>query len=161
MRRAWVVAGAVLLASPALANCVPPWQTQFACAIPERNARAEFCRIAEPAQHPGKKEAYYSYVVGTQPAELYFETDSTRFSTKETDVDHPTDLTMALGYARGDYVYAFVITQDKRLDDRIREADIRVYNSTDAFTNDVKGNEVIRLSCDPASIIADFPSIRP
>jgi hypothetical protein len=68
---------------------------------------------------------------------------------------------MAVGYARGAYVYAFVITQDKRLDDRIREADIRVYNSTDAFTNAVKGNEVLRLSCDPASIIADLPSIRP
>lgn len=47
MRRAWVVAGAVLLASPALANCVPPWQTQFACAIDHRRS----------SQHPALNAA--------------------------------------------------------------------------------------------------------
>ncbi len=152
---------ATLLSSPAWANCVPPWQTQFACNVPERNARAEFCRIAEPKQHPDKKEAYYNYTVGTQPAELYFETDSTWFSTKDTEVDHPTDLTMAVGYARGQYVYAFVVTEDKREDDGIRDAEIRVYNSTETFTNDVKDNHVTKLYCDPLSIVADLPSIRP
>lgn len=161
MRVISVLAMATLMASPALANCIPPWQTQFACNIPERNARAEFCRIAEPGEHPGKKEAYYSYVVGTKPAELYFETDSTWFSTKDTNIDHPTDLTMALGYARGDYVYAFVVTEDKREDDGIRDAEVRVYSSTEAFTNEVKDNHVSRLYCDPASIVADVPSIRP
>lgn len=152
---------AMLFSSPALANCVPPWQMQFACNVPERNARAEFCRITDPQQHPGKKEAYYNYTVGTQPAELYFETDSTWFSTKDTEADHPTDLTMAVGYARGQYVYAFVLTEDKREDDGIRDAEIRVYDSTDAFTSDVKDNHVTKLYCDPRSIVADLPSIRP
>ncbi|MCT7663164.1 hypothetical protein [Shinella kummerowiae] len=152
---------AALLSSPALANCVPPWQTQFACNIPERNARAEFCRIAAPVDHPSKKEAYYIYVVGTAPAELYFETDSLWFSTKDMLVDHPTDLTMAVGFARADYVYAFVVTEDKREHDGIRDGEVRVYESTDAFTNDVKGNQVNTLYCDPESIVADLPSIRP
>lgn len=149
------------LSSPAMANCIPPWQTQFACAIPERNARAEFCRIPDPAQHPDKKEAYYTYAVGAAPAELYFETDSTWFSTKDTDIDHPTDLTMAIGYAHGAYIYAFSVTEDKREPDGIRDAEIRVYSSADAFTSEARNTEESRLYCDPASILADLPSIRP
>ncbi len=152
---------ALLLPVCAEANCIPPWRMQFACNIPERHARVEFCRLPEPGDHPGKKEAYYTYAVGAAAAELYFETDSTWFSTKDTEIDHPTDLTMAVGYAHGRYVYAFVVTEDKREADGIRQGEVRVYGSTDAFTNDTRDNELTRLACDPASILADRASIRP
>lgn len=144
-----------------MANCIPPWQTQFACHIPERDARAEFCRIAEPTKHPGLMEAYYTYAVGAKPTALYFETNATWFSTKDTNIDHPTDMTMAIGYARGSYVYAFIVTEDSRDTDRIRDAEVRVYNSIDAFTSSVKDTEVQRLYCDASTILADIPSIRP
>jgi hypothetical protein len=100
----------LLLPAPVMANCIPPWQTHFSCYIPERNAQAEFCRIADTDAHPGKKEGYYSYVVGAELAELYFETDRIGFSVKDTNIDHPTDMTMAMGYMRDDWVYAFVVT---------------------------------------------------
>lgn len=74
-----------LLPLPAAANCIPPWQTHFACDIPERNARAEFCRIAAPSAHPDKNEGYYTYAVAAEPAELYFETDEIWFSTRDTN----------------------------------------------------------------------------
>ena len=144
-----------LVPVPAAANCIPPWQTHFSCSIPERDAQVEFCRIADTDAHPGKKEGYYTYVVGTEPAELYFETDLIGFSVKDTNIDHPTDLTMAMGYLRGDWVYAFVITQDSRLDDRVRDAEVRVYKSFDEFSNDDKDVEEVRLYCDSQSIIAN------
>lgn len=151
----------VFASLPATANCIPPWQTQFACNIPDRNARAEFCRIDDTKANPGKKEAYYSYATGSGPTELYFETDNTLFSTKDTDINHPTDMTMAIGYARGDYVYAFVVTEDNRIPDRIRDAEVRVYKTIDAFSNDKKDTEIMRLYCASASILADRDSIRP
>ncbi|WP_102960926.1 hypothetical protein [Mangrovicella endophytica] len=161
MKACGLIAVVMLAPLPAAANCVPPWQTQFACEIPARNARAEFCRIMEPTAHPGLKEAYYTYAIGAGPTELYFETDQTYFSTKDTDIDHPTDMTMAVGYARGTYVYAFVTTEDSRDPDRIRDAEVRVYSTIDAFTNEDKDTEVLRLYCDAASIRANRDSIRP
>lgn len=152
---------AMFLPLPGMANCIPPWQVQFACHIPARDARAEFCRLADPADHPGLKEAYYSYAAGTNPAELYFQTDSIWFSTKDTDIDHPFDLTMALGYARGDYIYAFVVTEDSRAPGGIREAEVRVYGSAESFTSETRHTELVRLHCDPATILADRDSIRP
>ncbi|NPD13727.1 hypothetical protein HOY34_00750 [Xinfangfangia sp. D13-10-4-6] len=150
-----------LLPTAAAANCIPPWQVHFACDIPATNARAEFCRIADTAKHPGKKEAYYTYVVGDQPAELYFEASSVWFSVKDTNIDHPTDLTMAMGYPNGKWVYAFVVTEDKRLNGRIRDAEVRVYKSTDDFTSDQKDVEQLRLYCEPSSIIANQDMIAP
>lgn len=157
-----MAAGPVILApSSASANCIPPWQVLFACNIPQRDARAEFCLIPNTDAHPGKKQGYYTYVTGTKPAELYFEADGYYFSTKDTEVDHPTDLTMAVGFKRGDYVYSFTITEDERQPDGIRDGEVRVYSSLDAFTNDKKDTEVTKLYCDPASIIANRNEIRP
>ena len=154
--------GLVLLSPlPALANCIPPWKTHFACSIPEQNARAEFCRIADTDAHPDKNEGYYTYSVGAEPTELYFETDSIWFSTKDTDINHPTDLTMAMGYARDKWVYAFTITEDSREASGVRDAEVRVYSSTDDFTSDTKDNEVTKLYCDASTILADLNSIAP
>ena len=144
-----------------MANCIPPWQPQFACKIERSNSRAEFCRIADPKKYPGKKEAYYTYAEGTSVAELYFQTNSTWFSTKDTEVEHPTDLTSSIGYGRGSYVYAFVVTEATGRSDFVRRAEIRVYDSIDAFSNQTKDNEIVRLKCDAQSIVADLPSIRP
>lgn len=152
---------ALFLSSPVVANRLPPYQTLFACQIPERNARAEFCRLPDPGKHPKLKEGHYSYAVGARPAELHFETNSIWFSTKDTDVDDPLGLTTAMGFALRSYVYAFVVTEDRADSDRILAADVRVYSSTDAFTNDTKGNEIARLACEPSTIIADTASIRP
>ncbi|MBS9719178.1 hypothetical protein JYU29_00585 [Tianweitania sp. BSSL-BM11] len=145
----------------AAANCIPPWQTLFACNIPRQDARAEFCLIPDTDAHPGKKQGYYTYVVGTKPAELYFEADGYYFSTKDTLVDHPTDLTMAIGFKRGAYVYSFTITEDRQIDGRVRDGEVRVYSSLDAFTSSEKDTEVTRLYCDRASILADTDNIRP
>lgn len=150
-----------LLPLPASANCIPPWQLHFACEIPERDASVEFCRIADTAKHPGLKEGYYSYVTGTGPADLYFQTDEIWFSTKDTNINHPTDLTMAMGYKHGPWVYGFTITQDSRIGDRIRDAEVRVYRSTDDFSSDVKDVEATRLYCDPDSIRANQDLIAP
>lgn len=161
MRVSIVVALVAMSSLPALANCLPPWQTQFSCSIPEQGARAEFCHIANPQDHPEKKEAYYSYAVGTNPAELYFETDSTWFSTKDTQIDHPTDLVSAIGYAKNNWIYAFVLTEDNREPDGVRDAEVRVYSSIDSFTSATKDTEVARLYCEPSSILVDIPTVRP
>ena len=92
---------AALIPLPAAANCIPPWQTQFACNIPERNVRVEFCHLADPKANPDKKEANYTYAAGTEKTEINFENESTRKSTKETNINHSTELHMALGNARG------------------------------------------------------------
>ena len=152
-----------MLLCPALAsaNCLPPWQTHFACDLPERNARAEFCRIAEPARHPGQPEHYYSFVRGTQPAELYFQTDSYRFTTKDMDPDHPHHFRVGVGYARGNTVYAFFVNQ-RRSDQRIvGDAEVRVYESTEAFSSLTRHNEQLSLRCAPGSVVADTAAIAP
>jgi hypothetical protein len=38
---------------------------------------------------------------------------------------------------------------------------VRVYKTIDAFSNDKKDTEIMRLYCDSASILADRDSIRP
>lgn len=152
---------ALFTALPAAANCTPPWQTLFACNIPERDARAEFCKIADTKAHPGMKEVYYNYVVGTKPSQLYFQAEGYIFSTKDTDVNHPTDLTMAIGFPNGKHVYAFSVTEDSRLAGGYRDAQVRVYSSIDAFTSSEKDTELIKLYCDSSSIIADRNEIRP
>ncbi|WP_312950310.1 hypothetical protein [Agrobacterium sp.] len=145
----------------ASANCMPPWQTLFACNIKGSEARAEFCEIADQESHKSLKSHYYTYVVGTKPAELYFEADGYYFSTKDTIAGHPSDLTMGVGLANKNYVYSFFVTEDKNDDGPVRDAEIRVYKSIDAFSNDTKNNEQLRLQCDPASVIANKDNIRP
>ena len=152
-----------MLLCPALAsaNCLPPWQTHFACDLPERNARAEFCRIANPDQHPGLREHSYSFVRGTAPAELYFQTDSYLFSTKDMDADHPTFFRVGVGYARGNTVYAFFVNQ-RHSDQRIvGEAEVRVYESIDAFSSLTRHTEQLSLRCAPGSVVADTAAIAP
>lgn len=163
MKPFWLFALTALFPLSAAANCIPPWQTLFACNIPEKNARAEFCQISDgdSTARQGRKSAYYTYAVGSNVAELYFETDGYSFSTKDTEVDHPTDLTMGIGFTNKNYVYAFFVTEDKRLDGRIRDADIRVYTSENAFSSQERNTERLRLQCDPASIIANQDNIRP
>lgn len=161
MKRRLLTTFLALCPLPVMANCIPPWQTLFACNIRGSEARAEFCEIAEPASHKSLKSHYYTYVVGTKPAELYFEADGYYFSTKDTIAGHPSDLTMGVGLANGNYVYSFFVTEDKRHDGPIREAEIRVYRSVDAFSNDIRDNEQLRLQCDPGSIIANQANIRP
>ncbi|MDS7594336.1 hypothetical protein [Agrobacterium tumefaciens] len=160
-RRLLVVVVLALFPFTAKANCLPPWQTLFACDIARSSARAEFCEIADPESHKSLKSHYYTYVVGTKPAELYFEADGYYFSTKDTVVDHPTDLTMGVGLTNKNYVYSFFVTEDKKLDGKIREAEVRVYKSLDAFSNETRDNEQLRLQCDPGSIIANHENIRP
>lgn len=151
----------LLLPLPAAANCIPPWETHFACDIPARDARAEFCRIADTEAHPGLKEGYYSYVTGTAPAELYFQTEEIWFSTKDYILDHPTDTTTAMGYRRGDYIYAFFLTEDTREADGIRDADVRVYTSPDDFSSSTPDTEILRLHCAPSTIRANLGLIAP
>jgi len=151
----------MFLPFPAAANCIPPWQTHFACNITDKNARAEFCRIADTSGNPGKPEAYYTYTVGTEPVELYFESDNIWFSTKDFILEHQYDTSSGMGYVHGKMVYSFFVTQDERLNNRVREADVRVYRSIDDFTNRDRDLEVARLSCDPGSIVANTDMIAP
>ncbi|WP_338665920.1 hypothetical protein VQH23_12215 [Pararoseomonas sp. SCSIO 73927] len=150
-----------MLPSLAMANCIPPWQTQFACNIPERNARVEFCRIAEPQRHPRRQEVYYTFVTGIGPAELHFEADGYIFSTKEVDTTRPSEITSGIGYPRGEYVYAFFVTEHSSRPGSVSNAEVRVYNSIDAFTNSKRDNEIARFRCQPSSVIADVANIRP
>jgi hypothetical protein len=161
MRRSLLMIFVALFPWTASANCMPPWQTLFACNIKGSEARAEFCEIADQESHKSLKSHYYTYVVGTKPAELYFEADGYYFSTKDTIAGHPSDLTMGVGLANKNYVYSFFVTEDKNDDGPVRDAEIRVYKSIDAFSNDTKNNEQLRLQCDPASVIANKDNIRP
>lgn len=151
----------VLLPVPAAASCSSPWETHFACDIEHKHARAEFCRIADTEAHPSKKEAYYSYVIGDEPAELYFETDKVLFSTKDFILEHQSDTSSGMGYQLGKIVYSFFVTQDERLGNRVREAEVRVYKSADDFFSRDKNVEIARLTCDPASIVANTALIAP
>jgi hypothetical protein len=157
----FAIVSLIILPRATYANCVPPWQTLFACDIPLTEGRAEFCELADPAAHKGKHAYYYSYSVSTEPAELHFETDDSYFSTKDTSADHPTDLTMGIGLVNTDYVYSFFVTEDKRLAGEIREASVRVYRSKEAFSSETLNNEVQRLQCKGDSIIANKADIRP
>ncbi|WP_035201269.1 hypothetical protein [Agrobacterium tumefaciens] len=161
MKRRLLAIVLVLFPLAAEANCLPPWQTLFACNIMSSSARAEFCEIADTESHKSLKSHYYTYVVGTKPAELYFEADGYYFSTKDTVAGHPTDLAMGVGLLNKNYVYSFFVTEDKKLDGKIRDAEIRVYKSIDAFSSDTKDNEQLRLQCDPRSIVANQENIRP
>jgi hypothetical protein len=84
-------------------------------------------------------------VVGTKPAELYFEADDYYFSTKDTVAGHATDVVMGVGLLNKNYVYSFFVTEDKKLDGKIRDAEIRVYESIDAFSSDTKDNEPLSV----------------
>jgi hypothetical protein len=67
----------------------------------------------------------------------------------------------AIRSARDNRVYAFVITQDSREADGVRDAEARVYSSTDDFTSSTKDTEVVKLYCDSSTILADLDSIAP
>ncbi|WP_313615744.1 hypothetical protein [Agrobacterium sp.] len=161
MKRRLLTTFLALFPLTASANCIPPWQTLFACNIRGSEARAEFCEITDQESHKSLKSHYYTYAIGTKPAELYFEADGYYFSTKDTNPDHPTDLRMGVGLANKNYVYSFFVTEDKSSDGPVRDAEIRVYKSIDAFSNHTKDNEQARLQCEPGSVIANKDNIRP
>ncbi|AXC49267.1 hypothetical protein DRW48_05830 [Paracoccus suum] len=147
--------GTVALGGAAQANCAPPYATLFACDIPERNARVEFCEIRDDRPHPGRGDHSYNYSVGAAPAELYFEADGYYFSTKYMDSGD----TVGVGLKHGNYVYAFYVT-GKYLE-RVDSAQIQVFDSVDAFQSDAKEVEVERRYCAPGSIILNWDTIAP
>lgn len=145
-----MAAFAAQLPLPALGNCIPPWKTFFACNIAGTNARAEFCKIDDKANHPARKEGYYTFARGAKPAELHFETDAIVESFKENEFS-PTKAISAFGYVRGAYVYSFFATEDRR--GGFPHAEIRVYKSLETFMSKAKNNETERLVCDPTTIV--------
>ena len=161
MKRSLAALLTLLLPMAASANCISPWVTHFACEIEGKNSRAEFCRLRDTKQYPDKKEGYYTYADASGKTKLYFETDSIWFSTKDTNVDHPRDLAMAMGYKLKNYIYSFTVITDKDNTNIIRDAEVRVYKSTDDFTDTSHGKELNRLYCKPSSIIAEPDLIAP
>ncbi len=68
---------------------------------------------------------------------------------------------MGVGYARGNTVYAFFVTQ-RGAELRVGgDAELRVYETVEAFTSSTPDTEILRLRCAPSSVIADSASIAP
>lgn len=137
----------------AMANCIPPWQTLFACEIEGSEARAEFCQISEPQKHPTQSEGYYTFAHGPEMAELYFETNEVVASNKDAAHRQVSHFNPAIGFVRGGYVYAFFANGIS--DPGVEPVEIRVYDAVEKFMNDEPGNELERLVCDPASVVID------
>jgi len=68
---------------------------------------------------------------------------------------------LCIRYARDKWVYAFVITEDSRENDGVRDAKARVYSSTDDYISSTKDTEVSKLYCDSSTNLADLDSIVP
>ena len=62
---------------------------------------------------------------------------------------------------RDKWVYAFVIIEDSRESDGVRDAEGRVYSPTDGYTNSTKDTKVSKLYCDSSTNLADLDSIAP
>ena len=143
----------------AMANCIPPWQTLFACVIAGTDARAEFCQISEPEEHLTLSEGYYSFARGSAMAELYFETDELLASDKGAVETRMSHFNPAIGFVRGGYAYAFF--PNGTGDPGVEPVEIRVYDTVEKFMNDEPGNEIQRLVCDPASVVIDPLAVIP
>ena len=64
-------------------------------------------------------------------------------------------------YARDKWVYAFVITEDSRESDGVRDAEVHVYSPTDHYTNSTKDVKVSKLYFDTSANLADLDNIAP
>lgn len=145
----------------ARANCPPPYSTLFACDIPERGARVEFCEVVrdEDVHAAGMPQFTYNYTVGTGPAELFFDANGYYFSTKYYDDDTPGRDTTGIGLKHGTYVYAVFISGEylRRAD----KAQIHVYKSVDDFQSSAREIDIERRYCAPGSILVNWENIRP
>lgn len=99
-----------LWAETALANCVPPASTYFACTLRDGQKRVEFC---QGPVTDGSSPDYYSYnfADGSAVSELYFTTDAPWISTKyfRGRGDNGTE-TLGMALEHEGHCYAFYIT---------------------------------------------------
>lgn len=149
---------------PVFANCTPPYHTLFACHIPERDAHAEFCVLADKTAHPDLAEGYYSYAVEAREAELYFETSNFRnksyvFRAASAQPGNPPGrVTRTVGYIHDAYVYSFRLTISSG-DRRPSDPKIMVHPSVQAFSEDRTNGWLDMLACAPETVVADLDMI--
>lgn len=161
LSRSSLAAVAVLVATAhvAAANCNPPFATLFSCKIQGRAQYVEYCHA--PADEQGVIRSYsYNFTSGFGPAELYFTSGANGLIYKYLDPKR-SDAENTLGFSlgNGNHQYAFFITGI--FGERIRAAQIHVYDSIDAATSDRTENEISRLYCETESVRVNWDHIRP
>lgn len=116
----------------AMAICVPPYKTMFACDIYKSERRVEICQET-PAEEGGVPDHYsYNFASGAEMSELYFVTDDVRFSTKFYDPDRQDgENTLGVGLVRRNYIYTFYITG--LYESHVKAAQIHVFDSLTAY----------------------------
>lgn len=151
----WVTCGA----GAALANCVPPAATMFACTLRDSERRVEFCQ--GPAPQDGVPDFYsYNFADGAAPSELYFTTDAPWFSMKYyRGTQNFAGETLGMALENDGYFYAFYIAG--ALGAPIRSAQLHVFDSQEAFQSEAGETEMQRFYCKPETVLVDWTFIGP
>ena len=151
--------GAILLASAAWADCEAPYETLFACDIPERNAQVEFCQLISSDNPDALPSSQYTYWADGQ-VELQFQTNKTWFGLKNS-ITGMRGRPIGNGFANGKTVYAFFFDGDAYVETHSvpREAQIHVYNNSDDFNSEAE--PIARRHCYPPTIYVSPEGIGP
>lgn len=148
-----------LWAETALANCVPPASTYFACTLRDGQKRVEFC---QGPVTDGSSPDYYSYnfADGSAVSELYFTTDAPWISTKyfRGRQDNGSE-TLGMALEHEGYFYAFYITGI--FGSPIRLAQLHVFDSQEAFQSDAGETEILRYYCRAETVLIDWTFVGP
>ena len=109
----------------------------------------------------------YSYVHGTEPAELFFVPTTSYFNSFPTsDIDRKiygngARAFLMTGYENRDHVYAALLAVAEDLYSGFHGAEVRVFRKADDMEKAQQGSEVARYFCEDGSVIADQYEFRP
>lgn len=143
--------------SAAMANCVPPYSTMFACDLMDDGGRVEFCeRIPDGGGFPDRFS--YNFVRAHFRSELYFEAEDNYGSAKYYRTDDRPIQTVGTGLLHGEYVYSVFLTGP--MNEHPDVAQIHVYKTLKDF-QDNKESDIERLYCDESSIIINWDHFGP
>lgn len=145
------VLGATLLtcgAGFADGYCNEPYDEFFACDIPERGARVEFCRILDRAEITRQTPEYrYSYA---EHGEVKLSFDSANaMSTVANGIRGISGDALTTGYDNAGTVYAAYIPMG---DVYPQQAVVMVFPSMDDYLKGEEGNVLARRYCYPPTV---------
>lgn len=149
----------LLTSSSAFADgyCNEPYDEFFACDIPERGARVEFCRILDRDQITAQTLEYrYSYAEHGI-VKLSFDTDDA-MSTVSTGIRGISGDALTTGLDNAGTIYAAYIPAG---DVYPQQAVLMVYPSMDDYLRGEDGDVLGRRYCYPPSIHTNIESFGP
>lgn len=148
--RVVLIFAAMLASGAAYADgyCNEPYDEFFACDIPERGARVEFCRVLDRAQITDQTPEYrYSYAENGV-VQLSFDT-ANAMSTAASGIRGIWGDALTTGFDNAGTIYAAYIPVEA---DYPSEAVVMVYPSMDDYIKGEEGTVLARRYCYPPSI---------